>query len=181
MRRILILTFLFVAVLGSGLSQRVYAQSSSANNAKITLDRTTEDGIALLRATVLVDGKPLEDATVQIYTKRTFGNLPLGEDQTFDDGTVFFPLPDKLPPAKEGQLSIVAQIIKPAAYAGTQTQIVIDGAPLPGEDQPPFPDRALWRASAPLSLIATLFGLLGGVWLTYAYVVSIVNNIRKGT
>lgn len=169
---------LLIAVIGA--EHPVHAQGVSTDEIQITAERTTEDGIDLLLVTVSANDQPLENADVRIYIERTFGSITLGQEQTFDDGAAFFPLPDDLPPAQSGRLSIIAEITGPAQYAGARTRVMLDDAPVLGADQPAFPRRALWGSHAPLPLIAMLILLFGGVWTTYAYTLYLVNCIRKG-
>jgi len=146
---------------------------------QLTVERTVEDGIDLLLVTATdSDGQPLEGVTVGAYIKRLFGELVIGRETTFDDGTAYITLPKDLPPAKSGRLSIFVRVIEPQDLAGTQAQIDVTGAPT--AEVAPFPHRALWASHAPWSLIATLTVLLGGVWLTYGFVFYQVRCLRKG-
>lgn len=147
--------------------------------AEVKLQLTTEEGKRQLQATVTANGKPLESATVVFTVKRTFGELPIGKDQTLDDGTAQAAFPADLPGGSTGQLHITATVQAPSQYAGAHAQGVFDGAAKvrPAEDE--FP-RALWAPRAPWLLIATIGVILAAVWCAYAYVVVQLWALARG-
>jgi hypothetical protein len=172
-------TLIVAAILGE--TALADAMATQPDGTQITVERTVEDGVDLLLVTLTDgDGQPLEGVAVGAYIKRQFGELVIGRETTFDDGTAYIALPEDLPPAKSGQLSILVRVIETQGRAGTQVQIKVTGAPIAGADEPPFPHRALWASHAPLSLIATLAVLLGGVWSTYGFVLYQVRCLKKG-
>lgn len=177
--RQVILILVAVAVFGtSTVAQQAATQPAGT---QLTVERTVEEGIDLLLVTAVdSDGQPLEGVVVAAYVNRLFGELVIGRETTFDDGTAFIPLPKDLPPSESGRLSILVRVTEPQDRAGTQTEIEITGVPIAGADEPPFPHRALWASHAPFSLMATLAVLLGGVWSTYAFVLYQVRCLRKG-
>jgi hypothetical protein len=182
MRLAIITLFTLAATLGStALAAPADPDANRPAATQLTVERTVEDGVDLLLVTVTdSDGKPLEGVTVGAYIKRQFGELVIGRETTFDDGTAYIALPKDLPPAKSGRLSILVRVIEPQDRAGSQAQIEVTGAPVAGADEPPLPYRALWASHAPFSLIATLAVLLGGVWSTYGFVFYQVRCLRKG-
>jgi hypothetical protein len=139
--------------------------------AQVKLQTTTEDGKRQLQATVTADGKPVEGATVVFTVKRTFGELPVGKDQTLDDGTAAVAFPGDLPGGETGELHVMATVQAPSRYAGAMAYGMFDGAakvqPAPEE----FP-RALWAPRAPVTLLVTIVVILAAVWFAYAYVVA---------
>jgi hypothetical protein len=146
----------------------------------IVIEPATEEGKKVLHATVTVDGKPLRDAKVQFGAARTFGVLTLGEDATDDDGVAAVSFPLDLPGNERGELNIIATITSPAAYAGARQAKIVSGvAAVVAPAQPTFP-RALWAPRAPLPLLLSVLAAIGGVWITYAFVIAQVLAIRKG-
>ena len=164
----------------TGIATRGSAQVTTAPATAVSLGIITEDGQKLLRATVLIGGKPVENATVQFSVQRTFGNLKLGEDKTLDDGTAAVKFPVGLPGNAAGELTFVAEVKSPDQFAGICCELRSPGglAARP-PDTDPFP-RALWSPHAPVALLATLGAMMGGVWITYAFVISQIIAIRKG-
>jgi hypothetical protein len=148
--------------------------------ATIVIEPATEEGKKVLHATVTVDGKPLRDAKVQFGVARTFGVLTLGEDATDDDGVAAVSFPLDLPGNERGELNIIATITSPAAYTGTRQAKVVNGASaIVPPAHPTFP-RALWAPRAPLPLLLSVLAAIGGVWITYAFVIAQVLAIRRG-
>jgi hypothetical protein len=160
------------------LSAPVLAQVAATTQPNVAVDVTTEEGKKMLCATVTLDGKPLENVKVSIGLRRTFGILSLGEDTTLDDGTATVAFPEKAPGGADGTLQVVAEIKAPASYAGVHGEATVGGGAIVVPEQDPFP-RALWSPHAPLALVLPIFILLGGVWITYAFVISQIIAIRK--
>jgi hypothetical protein len=147
--------------------------------AQISLALVTEEGKQLIRAIVVANGKPVENATVSFGVRRTFGTLVLGEDKTLDDGSAAVSFPKDLPGGPKGQLQVVAEIKSPATFASIRTEATFDGARRLDVNADSLP-RALWAPRAPYALIIPIVLLLAGVWATYAFVFVQVLAIRKG-
>jgi hypothetical protein len=182
-KRLLLAVFASVAaaLAGRTVAAEVPATGPSTRPATtIVIEPATEEGKKVLHATVTVDGKPLRDAKVQFGVARTFGVLTLGEDATDDDGVAAVSFPLDVPGNEHGELNIIATITSPAAYAGARQAKVINGASaVVPPAQPTFP-RALWAPRAPLPLLLTVLAAIGGVWITYAFVIAQVLAIRRG-
>ena len=146
----------------------------------IALKLSTEEGKKVIVATVKTNDKPVEGAKVAILVKRTFGELPIGTEETLDDGTTAVPFPAGLPGDAQGNLQVIAEIKAPKSLAGSRFQASIEGGKIIPPEKDPFP-RALWSPRAPLTLVITIFVLLGAVWSTYAYVVFQLIQIKKGS
>jgi Ni/Fe-hydrogenase subunit HybB-like protein len=147
--------------------------------AHVSLAVVTEDKEQLVRATVTIDGKPVENASVEFFARRSFGNLKLGEDKTLDDGTAAVKFPAGLPGGPTGELDLIAEVTAPTGYVGARAAITAAGG-APARSMPqPFP-RALWAPHAPLLLLVVIFSLVAGVWISYAYVACQLVAIRKG-
>jgi len=151
---------------------------TTRENVQIIIATTTEEGQRMLQAVVKADGKPLENAAVRFYVVRTFGNLLVGEDKTLDDGSAAVKFPTGLPGSTDGSLCIIAQVKEPAQYA-TYSQATLAGGTPNSMEQITFP-RALWGRRAPWPLLLAIGVPLGGVWITYAFVVAQIIAIRKG-
>ncbi len=145
----------------------------------VVVGTVDEDGRKMLLATVSKDGEPVEGALVAFFAERTFGLLGLGEEETLDDGTSAVPFPGDLPGGPTGTLRIVARVTAPEDLAGAEGRIAVGGAGVVPLVDDPFP-RALWAPDAPVALIGAFVVLLGGVWLTYAWVLRQMLLIRRG-
>ena len=146
---------------------------------EIALRTTVEDRQATIVGTVTADGKPVEGATVAFSVQRTFGELPLGQDRTLDDGTAAVPFPSGLPGGAAGKLLVTARITAPSSYTSGVSQAVFDTPAVVPLSAEPFP-RALWSPRAPLLLVMAIFTLVGGAWCTFLYVAWQLVRIRRG-
>jgi hypothetical protein len=145
----------------------------------IALSTDIEDGKKMLQATVTLNGKPLENVALLYFVKRTFGNLPIGADTTLDDGTSAVSFPVELVGGPDGNLRIIVKIKSPDQYASVSATATYPAAVHVAAGENAFP-RALWAPDAPLPLMFSIFGIVGAVWLSYAFVVSRILAIRKG-
>ena len=157
------------------------AESTAAALPKpnVTISIGEEENRKVVRALVRLQNKPLENAAVTISVKRTFGLLPLGKDATLDDGTAAAPFPANLPGGPDGQLHFVAEVAGTPEYASAMGEAVVASTITRAELSDPFP-RALWAPRAPLQLLIPICLLLGGVWITYAFVVGQLIAIWRG-
>lgn len=173
----LLVIFLFPLLLLLQVSQ-LPAQTTQAA-AQVRLQVTTEEGKRQLQATVTAGGKPVEGATVLFTVGRTFGQLPVGKDQTLDDGTAAVPFPSDLPGGATGEIHVVAAVQSPTQYAGAAAHGEFDGAAKVQLGPEEFP-RALWAPRAPLPLLGTIVVILAVVWCSYAYVVVQLWALARG-
>ena len=144
---------------------------------EITTD--VEDGEKIILGTVTLSGKPMAGVKVSFFARRTFGLLPLGEEETLEDGTAAVPFPKRLPGGSGGDLDVVARITAPEEYRSVENTGKVAGGTVVRREADPFP-RALWAPRAPLSLVLTISLLLGAVWCVYGYVFVQLRAIRKG-
>ncbi|MGD0462203.1 MAG: hypothetical protein ABSB74_06920 [Tepidisphaeraceae bacterium] len=155
-----------------------WAAFAQTTQPAISLTTDIEDGKKMVQASVSLNGKPIENVILQYFVQRTFGNLPIGQDTTLDDGTSAVAFPSDLPGASDGKLHLIVRIKAPAQYSAVSTS-----AAFPADVQPApvaeFP-RALWAPHAPLALTVSIFVILAGVWLSYFFVFSRILAIRKG-
>jgi hypothetical protein len=155
---------------------QVFAQTTQPS---IGLTTDIEDGKKMVHAVVALNGKPMENVTLQYLVQRTFGNLLIGQDTTLDDGTSAVAFPSDLPGGPDGKLHLIVRIKSPAQYSSASNSAAFpaDVQPAPVADM--FP-RALWAPQAPLALMVSIFVILACVWLSYLYVVSRIWAIRMG-
>jgi hypothetical protein len=153
---------------------------ADAASVTVVLTRATEEHKELLVATVTRVGKPVENARVGFFARRTFGELKLGEEVTLDDGTAAVPFPQNLPGGTGGKLDFIARVKEPANLAGAIGRAPMDGGIVIPPEEDPFP-RALWSPYAPLPLILVLVTLLSAVWATYGFVLFQLRKIRNGS
>jgi hypothetical protein len=138
-----------------------------------------EDGKKMIQATVTLSGKPLANVVLDYFVQRTFGNLPIGEDTTLDDGTSAVAFPSDLRGSSDGNLHVIVKIKTPDQYSSETFSTVLPADVPPVAATDAFP-RALWAPDAPLALMLSIFAVLGAVWISYLFVVSRILAIRAG-
>jgi hypothetical protein len=146
----------------------------------IAVSAATEDGKKMLVAKVTVNGKPVEDVTVQFFAARSFGQLALGREKTLDDGTAAVAFPSDLPAGSDGRLNLSAAVVADDHVAPASAAATFGGGTIfPANAQNGELPRELWAPRSPILLIASIAAIAGVVWLTYAYVVYQLIRIRK--
>jgi hypothetical protein len=124
---------------------------------------------------------PIANATVAFFVQRLFGKMPIADESTAatdDSGIAEIAFPKDFPGDANGTVTIVASIEDNALTGPLEAHASGKwGAVLPVVANP-FP-RALWEPRAPLPLIITFCILLGGVWITYGFVLSQLFYIKS--
>ena len=152
---------------------------AQATQPSLALSTTTEGGKPTVNASVKLNGKPLENITLQFYAVRSFGNVLLGEDTTLDDGSAAVDFPTGLPGSADGQLHVFVKVKAPPQFADAASAAALFPSNVQPPKEDPFP-RALWAPQAPLLLMGTIIVLVAGVWLCYAFVIGQIVAIRRG-
>ena len=155
--------------------------------AHIALQRTMAGDTAKLAAKVTTaDGKPVPWTGVAFLVKRTFGLMPVGEEQTGEDGVASIAFPSTLAGDSLGNLEVHA-LLRPDSSAAQSAdsdkpaleavQVIAGGTPFRATvaDVP----RALWSSRPPLPMVATICGLALCVWSTYAFVIGQLVALRR--
>lgn len=138
---------------------------------------------ARLTSPVSGDGQnPIANTTVSFFVQRLFGKMPVAEENTAttdDSGIAEIVFPKNFPGDADGTLTLIALIEDNAPTGPLETRIAGKwGVPVPIVADA-FP-RALWEPNAPVAMILAFCILLGGVWITYGFVVSQIFHIKKG-
>lgn len=170
-----ILQRLFTVLLATALFA---LRATAAEEPAIALRADTEDGRKVLVATVTQAGKPVENAKVVFFARRTFGALSLGAEVTLDDGTAAVPFPATLPGDDRGRLQLSAELAnRPKSAAPVRAESLFEGG-LPFRAEPQVAPRALWSSRAPLILLVNITLLVGLVWGAFAYAAFQLFRIR---
>jgi len=151
----------------------LHAQNNPQANRvpNIELTENNEEGERLLFATVTIDDEPVEGVTITFSLIRTFGNIVLGREETFDDGTAAVDFPSTIPGDSSGYFTVVATIEGDDQTKMASAKAKFKSDAPPASTQGLFP-AALWSARPLWPLVIVIGVLLAGVWSTYAFVVA---------
>ncbi len=179
MRLVLPLLLGFVSLAAAQEATTASTTAPTPRPPTLALATTVEEGKKQLVATVKIEGKPVADATVLFFAKRSFGSLLLGQDVTLDDGTAAVAFPSDLPGGQTGEIEFIAQVKPSAKLAAVEIHQTMKGGVVVVPSDPSLP-RALWAPRAPLVEIGAIDAILIVVWATYLYVVVQIIGIRRG-
>ncbi|HJW30142.1 MAG TPA: hypothetical protein VJ508_12960 [Saprospiraceae bacterium] len=124
---------------------------------------------------------PVADASCQLYVKRLFGLLPLGDAATTDaEGNVTFEFPADIKGDESGNVTVVTKIEEHEIVGNAEvSQLINWGIPTKQEDF--YLRRELWsaRANSPITLVIIVNAILLGVWGAIAYIFLEIIRINK--
>ena len=153
-------------------------QPATKPSPSISLSQTTEEGKRLIVGTVTAAGKPLENAVVSFFVRRSLGDLLLGTENTLDDGTAAIAYPDTLVGNPPGELRVVAVTGDSTGFGAARVEAVLPA--FATRDSEPQARRALWAPQAPVGLIIAVLGVFAAAWAAFGYVVVQLVRIKKG-
>lgn len=156
----------------------IYAQDKEA---KITLTFDKTDSSNTCKALVTSEGKPVKEVTVNLFVKRLFSLLPIGDAVATDStGVATFEVPKDIP-AKNGKLILFAKIIDNETYANTATSGEIDWGTTIIVNNSNTEERSIFggRNKAPIYFIIVSLLAIILVWGTLVYSVLQVFKIKK--
>jgi len=124
---------------------------------------------------------PVADAPCQLFVKRLFGDLPIGESaNTNEEGQVSFEFPKDIPGDKAGSITIVARFTDHELVGNVEASQVIQwGIPMQADDF--YSRRELWsaRANSPIPLVIIVNIILIGVWGAIVFIFLEIYRINK--
>jgi hypothetical protein len=180
------LTVSLSVILWSYASDAFAGDNKSPDNAGIKIEFNKEDSIRHVTATVFTidsagNEKPVPEADVTLFAKKSFGMLPLGDAQSTDkNGEVTIDFPTDLPGDSLGNIVVVAKV-EDNEKVGTLEEMRTVSWGVPRFADRVFHQRALWAsgANAPLPLVITVCSMVAGVWSVILYIVIQLFKIKN--
>ncbi len=121
----------------------------------------------------------LEGVPVTISSRKTFGNLKIGETTTGENGKSEFSLPEHLIGDEEGKVSLVVSLNED--YEAKE--VVLDNAKIatPKDVTGLIRQGVIWSTNEnlPLWLIGSFLVMVAGAWITIIYVIVQIVKIKK--
>ena len=124
--------------------------------------------------------KALKDADIEFFVKRYFGNLPIGEGTTDENGNTEIVFPDDIAGDSTGNAEVIIKFKDTDAFGKTNIKKTVSWAK-PVHYENPLNERHMWgnRAGAPWWILIAYFGILIGVWSVILWVVFKITKIKK--
>ncbi len=124
---------------------------------------------------------PVTGAACQVYVKRLFGVLPIGEAETTDeDGRIEIEFPKDIKGDEAGNIIVIARVEDNEVVGNVEAnKTVMWGIPTKVDDF--YTQRQLWsaRANAPIPLVILVNLVLIGVWGSIAFIFLEIARINK--
>ncbi|MFY0687914.1 MAG: hypothetical protein JXQ90_12155 [Cyclobacteriaceae bacterium] len=117
------------------------------------------------------------DGEVYLFIPRLFGDLPIGDVWTDDDGYDKLKFPTDIPGDVDGNVEVIARIIDSDEMGSIESRNTSDWAK-PKATNGEIP-RALWSGRPPIWMIVTFNLLMIGVIAHYGWIVVNLLRIRK--
>ena len=158
----------------------VGAQASLSGNMAMVLlyNATTKEVVASITDSTGGKKKPVANATVKLFVKRTFGNLSVAESTTDAEGLAKFNFPTDIPGDTAGNLTLVALAGSNGKELST-SKVEKIGVPVKVKNQ--LDERAMWNISsmAPIWLIIVYTVGVLGILATLGYIFHLLKKIRE--
>lgn len=123
---------------------------------------------------------PYKDVTVNVFVKRKFGNLKMGDVFTDSIGNASLSFSNKLSGSDSlSNIFVLAKIEDSKELVDTSSQIIIKST-IPFQRSEHM-ERGMIANRAPIWLIITFLVLFGGVWLIYFKVIGLIRKIKKSS
>ena len=160
--------------------------SAQDGGGELQMTFPVEDSVNKVRVMVLKDGadgvkEPAAEVEVNVYAKKSFGLLPLGDAQTTDEsGEVVYDFPADLPGDSLGDIIVVAKVVEDENLGDLETQGTVRWG-LPVKLENTMNKRALWATgrNAPVPLVIMVTGMVAGAWGVIIYIITLLARIRK--
>ena len=155
---------------------------------KIEIDTANIDDVknVIIKITELKNGEwlPVSDVELKISVKRSLGNLPIGDEETYTtdtDGTVTAEFKrDSLLGDANGNIILIARTEDNETLGNIFAEKVVHWGK-PPVIKNTFNQRSLWatRFKTPIWLLALAYSIIGIVWGTIIYIIVQIIKIRK--
>ena len=181
-------SFTFIAVAAANKEFDETKGEAQVTKAKIEIDtnRTDETKNVIVNVKQLQNGEwvPAKDVELKIAVKRSFGNLPIGDEETYttdSTGSVTAEFKrDSLLGDNKGNFILVARTEDNETLGNIFAEKNVTWGTAPMIDNS-FNNRSLWATSSktPVWLLFMAYSIVIGVWGTIFYLVFLLFKIKK--
>ncbi len=122
--------------------------------------------------------KPLQNVSVKLFVKRTFGNLAISNAETNSSGVAYFIIPNDIPGDTIGKLSFIARTVGNSKELSSTIDEKLGTITKPKRL---LDERTWWNVNkmAPIWLILLYLSGLAGVGATVVYILLQLRKIKK--
>jgi len=180
--------FTFIAIAEANKEFDETKGEGQVTKAKLEIDtgRTDETKNVIVNVKQLQDGEwiPAKDVEIKIAVKRSFGNLPIGDQETYttdSTGAVTAEFKrDSLLGDGRGNFVLMARTEDNENFGNLFTEKIVNWGSPPVIDNT-FNHRSLWATSSktPIWLLGLAYSIIVGVWGTIVYLIFQLIRIRK--
>ena len=181
-------SFIFIAIAGANKDFAETKGEAQVTKAKIEIDtsRTEETKNVTVSVKQLQNGDwvPAKDVELKIAVKRSLGNLPIGDEETYttdSTGSVTAEFKrDSLSGDNKGNFILVARTEDNENFGNLFAEKSVNwGRPPVFDDS--FNHRSLWatRTKTPIWLLGLAYSIIAGVWGTIIYLIFQMIRIRR--
>ncbi len=159
------------------------------SKAKIEIDTLTEEDVKKVNARVMhLEGsewQPAKDVELKIAVKRSLGNVPIGDEETYTTDSAGMATADfkrdSLPGDAKGNLVLIAWTEENETYGNITGEKIVNWGRSSIIDNTFFDKRTLWstRFRSPFWLLGLAYGIIIGVWGTLIYLITRIIKMRK--
>ena len=160
-------------------SGTIFAENKVSIDLKMNLQRTDTTYVISSLLIKKSDNSPVKDISVLFEVKRLFGWMKIKEETTDSLGIANVILPiNFLPESNTNKITIRGSVSDDDVVADVSKEFIFETKSnvQPSEERI---RREIWSSHAPVWLIIIISILVGGVWLTYFYVLKLILSIKN--
>jgi len=159
---------------------KISGEKVKTETAKMVLAYDANKKLIFATITDSVSGfiKPLQDVSIKLFVKRTFGNMVIAEATTSNYGVAYFNIPNDIPGDSLGNLSLIA---KTQGNSKELISTLNEKVGIVTISKNILTQRAWWNINkmAPIWLILLYLSGLTGVGITVIYILMQLRKIKK--
>lgn len=157
-----------------------------ASNEELTIKRARlemtpvkEDSVLSVKLKLVdLSADSVAETGLNVYVKRMFNPLKLGEGKTDESGEAVVEIPNNLPGDAKGNITLLARVEDNDQY-GNLEATAVEPWGVPVSDAITKMPRALWSTSPPLWMLITFIILVTTVWGHYIVIIYELFRLRK--
>jgi hypothetical protein len=145
----------------------------------LELSLIEDGGEEVLVAMVEYDGLPVEGLTVLFYVPRTFGNIILGEELTYDDGTAMVAMLPNIPPNYNGDIRVAAKLLDLETSDVIKDELLLPIKMDQVKRHSGIHRRSLSSGKTPFPILIAVITFFGAIWSIFFYTFIVIFRLKR--
>jgi hypothetical protein len=154
----------------------------AVKRARLVITPVKEDSVLVVHLKLVDLSTGVEtavpEADLNVFVKRLFSPLKLGEGKTNESGETSVEIPANLPGDSKGNITLLARLEDNEQYGNLEAAITQQWGKPVSDEMKELP-RALWSSHPPIWMLITFIVLMSAVWGHYIVIFYELFRLRK--